>query len=47
LQKERTKTKLSKQQKIVEKIVVNLAIIVSAIILAIMAWLVVDVEFLM
>jgi hypothetical protein len=41
------KTKLSKQQKIVEKIVVNLAIIVSAMILAIMAWLVVDVEFLM
>jgi hypothetical protein len=40
-------TKLSKQQKIVEKIVVNLAIIVSAMILAIMAWLVVDVEFLM
>jgi hypothetical protein len=38
---------LSKQQKIVEKIVVNLAIIVSAMILAIMAWLVVDVEFLM
>jgi hypothetical protein len=41
------KTKLSKQQKIVEKIVVNLAIIVSAMILAIMAWLVADVEFLM
>jgi hypothetical protein len=38
---------LSKQQKIVEKIVVNLAIIVSAMILAIMAWLVADVEFLM
>jgi len=38
---------LSKQQEIVEKFVVNLAIIVSVMILATMAWLVIEVEFLM
>jgi hypothetical protein len=38
---------LTKRQEIAEKIVVNLAIIVSVIILATMAWLVVEVEFLM
>ena len=41
------KQKLSKQQEIVEKFVVNLAIIVSVMILATMAWLVIEVEFLM
>ncbi len=38
---------MSKQQEIVEKFVVNLAIIVSVMILATMAWLVIEVEFLM
>jgi hypothetical protein len=41
------KIKLSKRQEIVEKFVVNLAIIVTVMILAIMAWLVIEVEFLM
>ena len=40
-------TKLSKRQEIVEKFVVNLAIIVTIMILATMAWLVIEVEFLM
>jgi hypothetical protein len=38
---------VTKRQEIAEKIVVNLAIIVSVIFLATMAWLVVEVEFLM
>lgn len=38
---------MSKQQEIVEKFVVNLAIIVTVMILATMAWLVIEVEFLM
>jgi hypothetical protein len=40
-------TKLSKRQKIVEKFVVSLAIIISLIVISIMMWLVVTVEFLM
>jgi hypothetical protein len=40
-------TKLSKRQEIVEKFVVNLAIIVTVMILATMMWLVIEVEFLM
>ena len=40
-------TKLSKRQKIVEKFVVSLAIIISMIVISIMMWLVVTVEFLM
>jgi hypothetical protein len=40
-------TKLSKRQEIVEKFVVNLAIIVTVMILATMAWLVIEAEFLM
>jgi hypothetical protein len=40
-------TKLSKQERIVEKFVVNLAIIVTVMILATMAWLVIEAEFLM
>jgi hypothetical protein len=38
---------LSKRQEIVEKFVVNLAIIVTVMILATMAWLVIEAEFLM
>lgn len=38
---------MSKRQEIVEKFVVNLAIIVTVMILATMAWLVIEVEFLM
>jgi hypothetical protein len=41
------KIKLSKRQRIVEKFVVSLAIIVSLIVISIMMWLVVTVEFLM
>jgi hypothetical protein len=40
-------TKLSKRQEIVEKFVVSLAIIVTVMILATMAWLVIEAEFLM
>jgi hypothetical protein len=40
-------TKLSKRQENVEKFVVNLAIIVTVMILATMAWLVIEAEFLM
>jgi hypothetical protein len=40
-------TKLSKRQEIVEKFVVSLAIIISMIVISIMLWLVVTVEFLM
>ena len=40
-------TKLSKRQRIVEKFVVSLAIIILMIVISIMMWLVVTVEFLM
>jgi hypothetical protein len=38
---------MSKRQRIVEKFVVSLAIIISMIVISIMMWLVVTVEFLM
>ena len=40
-------TKLNKRQRIVETFVISLAIIVTVMILVTMAWLVIEVEFLM